>query len=45
MSNPELLILTDDAHDGKGPNRELFLHGREDNIMIVRMDHDKVSSS
>ena len=45
MSNPELLILTDDAHDGKGPDRELFLHGHEDNIMIVRIDRDKISSS
>ena len=45
MSNPELLILIGDAHDGKGPDRELLFHGREDCITIVRMDRDKVSSS
>ena len=45
MSNPELSILTGDAHDGKGPDRELLLHGREDCITIVSIGRDRVSSS
>ena len=45
MSNPELSSLTGDAHQGKGPDRELLHRGREDCVTIMSMDRDRVSSS
>ena len=41
MSNPELSFLTDDAHERKGPNRDLAHRGRDVYVTIVSRDRDK----
>ena len=41
MSNPELSFLTDDAHESKGPDRDLSHRGRDVYVTIVSRDRDK----
>ena len=41
MSGPEFSLLIVDAHDGKGPDRDLLHRGRDAYITIVMVDRDK----
>ena len=41
MSDPKLSFLTNDAHENKGPDRELSHRGREGYVTIMSRDRDK----